>query len=99
MSEKFVTKGYFTVKKSEKFWSGVWTDLTIEQDCIRLLKTKGGLIRGGGITESTLASWIHALPPCAPLCEAIENYSRVKSSTCRATRESRRDAHRFNYCR
>ncbi|GBL98623.1 hypothetical protein AVEN_19683-1 [Araneus ventricosus] len=29
--ERFVSEGYFTVRRSDKFWCGVWTDITIEQ--------------------------------------------------------------------
>ncbi|GBO17235.1 hypothetical protein AVEN_144292-1 [Araneus ventricosus] len=29
--ERSVNQGYFTVRRSDKFWCGVWTDITIEQ--------------------------------------------------------------------
>ena len=36
------------------------------------MKVSGGLTRGRGITESTLAKWVCALPLCIPLCTAGE---------------------------
>lgn len=28
---KFTTQGYFTIRRSDKFWCGIWSDMTIEQ--------------------------------------------------------------------
>ena len=46
----------------------VWYD----QVLMRARKVSGGLTRGRGITESTLAKWVCALPLCIPLCTAGE---------------------------
>ncbi|GBP73891.1 hypothetical protein EVAR_82720_1 [Eumeta japonica] len=37
------TEGFFTIRRTHKFWSGVWTDMTIEQVLMRSMKTQGGL--------------------------------------------------------
>lgn len=29
--QKFAQEGYFTIRRSDKFWAGIWTDMTIEQ--------------------------------------------------------------------
>ena len=39
------------------------------------MKVSGGLTRGRGITESTLAKWVCALPLCIPLCTAGEEFA------------------------
>ncbi|XP_050509435.1 zinc finger protein 239-like isoform X3 [Diabrotica virgifera virgifera] len=44
--EKFASKGYFTIRRSDRFWSGVSADLAIEQGLMRSMKTKGGLTTG-----------------------------------------------------
>lgn len=44
--EKFTEKSYFTVRRSDKFWCGVWTDMCIEQVLMRSMKIKGGLTHG-----------------------------------------------------
>ena len=43
--------------------------------------TSGGMTRGRGITESTLARWVHPLPQCVPICEALESFASVHSGT------------------
>ena len=42
--ENFTKNGYFTVRRSDKFWGGLWSDLTIEQTLMRMIKSRGGLI-------------------------------------------------------
>jgi hypothetical protein len=79
--EKFVGDGYFTIRRTSKFWSGVWTDMTIEQVLMRAMKTTGGLTRGRGITDSTLAQWVCAVPLCIPMCEAVEELSGIHAET------------------
>lgn len=66
--------GNFTV-------AGNFTDQTIETRLMRLLKTKGGVIHGRSITDSTLAEFVHALPQCVPICQYIETITGVYSST------------------
>ena len=54
----FVEKGFHTVRQSDRFWSGIWSDMVIEQDMMRSLKTSGGLTRGRGMTESSRSQWV-----------------------------------------
>ena len=51
LHRKFV-EGYHTVQGSERSWAGLWTDIVIEQVLMRSLKSRGGLTRGRGMTES-----------------------------------------------
>ena len=44
---------FHTVKYSVRQWSGVWTDMSIEQTLMRFSKSVGGLTRGRLITESS----------------------------------------------
>lgn len=39
----FAEKGYFTIHRCDSFWSGNFSDQTIEQCLMRTLKTSGGL--------------------------------------------------------
>ena len=68
----FSDKGYFTIHRTNDFWSGNFSDHTIEQYFMRMLKTGGGMTHGRVITDSTLTTWVHALPQCVPVCEAKE---------------------------
>ena len=50
--------GHHAVKRTEKNWSGLWTDLVIEQTLMRSLKSRGGLTRGRGFTDSVRNVWV-----------------------------------------
>ncbi|CAH1155651.1 unnamed protein product [Phaedon cochleariae] len=78
---RFVNEGYFTIRRSEKFWCGIWSDMTIEQTLMRSMKSTGGLTHGRGITDSVLAKWILAMPVLAEVSEAIENFCSVSFAT------------------
>lgn len=78
-NDLFVNCGYFTIRRTEKFWSGVWSDMTIEQVLMRSLKSIGGLTGGRGITATTIATWINSMPTCSRVCEAMEEFAGVRS--------------------
>ena len=59
---KFTEKGFFTIRRSNKNWAGLWSDLTVEQTLMRTMKTSGGLTHGRGITDSVLNRWILGMP-------------------------------------
>ena len=48
---------------------------------MRVIKAPGGLARGRGITPSTEATFIHVLPKCVPVCNALEEFSGVHSGS------------------
>lgn len=35
----------FTITRGHKFWAGVWADMSIEQELMKLIKTQAGLTR------------------------------------------------------
>ena len=43
--------GSHIIRRSEKFWAGLLSDLVIEQVLMYSLKTNGGLTRGSGMSE------------------------------------------------
>lgn len=72
----FMECGYFTICRSDKLWSGVWSDMPIEQVLMRVVKTSGGLIGRRGISDSTLAPLVKALPSTVALCNnSLENFA------------------------
>ena len=87
----FSDKGYFTIRRANDFWAGNFYDQTIEQFLMRMLKTTGGMTHGRGITDSTLTKWVHALPGCVPVCDALEKFTSVHTSTS----EQHKDLHSF----
>ena len=79
--ELFTEKGYFTIRRTDDFWAGNFSDQTIEQFLMRNLKSSGGITHGRGITDSTLTKWVHALPQCVPTCDALEEFTGVHTGT------------------
>lgn len=77
--QKFTADGYFTIRRSEKYWSGVWSDMTIEQTLMKNMKSIGGITHGRGFTESVLKKWVLGLPVAHHLCESVERFSGVQT--------------------
>ena len=96
--EKFAETGYFAIRRSNNFWSDNFSDQTIEQELMRLLKSSGGMTHGRGITDSSLMKWVHAIPYNIPTCDALGEYSGVHSHTSEQHKDLRqcstnRDSH------
>jgi hypothetical protein len=78
---KRFTQGYFTIRRSDKFWSGIWSDMAIEQILMRAMKTVGGLTTGRGLNPSTIARWVHTTPYTSRITEQIEMFCGVHCTT------------------
>lgn len=72
---------YFTIRSTEKYWSGVWSDMTIEQMLMRSMHAAGGLTHGRGMKDSVINQWIHALSASSQICDALEFFADVYSAT------------------
>ncbi|KAJ8671046.1 hypothetical protein QAD02_002305 [Eretmocerus hayati] len=79
--DKFVTKGFFTIGRSNKFRSGIFSDLTIEQILMKLMKTAGGLTHGRGLDESTITTWIATTISLLDISTAVEDFCSVSYAT------------------
>lgn len=75
----FTTEGYWTIRGSDKFFSGIFTDQTIEQTFMRLLKFEGGLFRRG-VTESVAHQWIQTFFFTKDLIEGVEKFTNCASA-------------------
>lgn len=95
--QKFTTEGLFTIRRTDKCWSGIWSDMTIEQTLMRMMHSSGDLTRGRGISDSVLAHWTLGMISLHNVCEAFENYCDIHLDTseqhvdARASRISRDD--------
>ena len=67
----FAEHGYHTVRQSDRYWTGLWTDLIIEQVLMRALKTSGGLTRGRRFSESVRSMWVNTMHRCAEIHNAM----------------------------
>ena len=93
----FSQNGYHTVRRSDRTWAGLSTDLVIEQVMMKSLKSRGGLTHGRGVTESVRLQWVHSMHKCADVYTAImtltgladaENTAHVELGKSRSSRDA-----------
>ena len=77
----FIEQGFHTVRRSSRYWAGLWTDLTIEQVMMRSIKSRGGLTRGRGMTESVRLQWICSMHKCAGIHNAMTTITNSEHQT------------------
>lgn len=71
--------GYFTVRRSDKPWSGVWSDMMIETTLNRFFGTD--LRHGQGVTPSVVTRYLAAMPSAVAVMEGLEEYLDVRSAS------------------
>ncbi|CAD6203940.1 GSCOCG00012670001-RA-CDS, partial [Cotesia congregata] len=76
---RYTSRGYFTIRRTSKFFSGTWSDMIIEQTLMRLVHCAGGLGRGRGISESVKSNWILSLSASVEISQSLENFLDLKS--------------------
>ena len=74
--EQYSKSGYHSIRRSDRFWAGLWPDLVIEQCMMRAIKSSGGLTRGRGMTESTRNLWVGTLHECASIHESMAKLTK-----------------------
>lgn len=77
----FTSNGYFTIRRSHKFWSGVWPDMVIEQFLMRSMKTQGGLTHGRGMSESVITKFVLTMIILIEVCNEMEKFCNVSYFT------------------
>ena len=73
---QYCKSGYHCIRRSDRFWAGLWPDLVIEQCMMRAIKSSGGLTRGRGMTESTRNLWVGTLHECASIHESMAKLTK-----------------------
>ena len=73
--------GFHVVRRSDRYWAGLSTDLVIEQVLMRSVKTSGGLTRGRGMTEVQRLTWILGMPSYAEVSFAMQELTGVNYNT------------------
>ena len=67
-------RGLFPVRRTDGEWSGIFTDLFIEQVLmagIKIIKSSGSLTHGRGFSESTRLLFLLSRPICADVSQSI----------------------------
>ena len=67
----FATHGYHTVRHSDCYSAGLWSDLIIKQVLMSSLKSRGGPTTGRGSTESVCLWWFKSMHCCAEVPEYL----------------------------
>lgn len=74
-------EGHHVVRRTDCYWAGLSTDLTIEQVLMRSAKTHGGLTRGKGMSETQRAVWVLSMPACSNVNQAMQSFGGVTYET------------------
>jgi len=76
----FVKNGFNSVRRSERYWSGLSADLVIEQT-MRTIKGRSGLTGVCGSTDSVRSLWIGMLHHSAAVHLALTELSGLHSAS------------------
>lgn len=79
--ERAFQAGKHTVRRKDKYWAGLSTDLVIEQALMRSIKSNGGLTRGRGMNEHQRSLWLMSRPACVGMNNAIQEFSNTIYTT------------------
>ncbi|KAG1667442.1 hypothetical protein GQR58_018429 [Nymphon striatum] len=74
-------EGFHVVRRSDRMWAGLSSDLVIEQVLMRSMKTSGGLTRGRGMTERQRVTWLLAMPSKAEINQAMMEFTNINYNT------------------
>jgi len=71
LHDLFARHGLHSVRRSDRYWGAISTDLAIEQVLMKALKSRGGLTHGRGMTESVRLLWVYSMHKCASVHSAL----------------------------
>ena len=75
--KSFKENGYHTIRRSNRYWTGLWSDLVIEPVMMMLIKSRGGLTRGRGMTESVRHQGVYTNHACAAIHDAMTKITNL----------------------
>ena len=79
--------GNHVVRRSDRFWGGLSTDLVIEQVLMRSVKSTGGMTCGRGMSELQRTLWLLSMPACAEMNAAMQCLTCVDFNTSEQHKE------------
>ena len=100
--KQYKEHGYHCVRRSDKYWAGLWTDLVIEQTMMRSIKSIGGLTRGRGMDEALRTVWVSTLHACGEVeqtMRTLTNTIREQHVELRRSRRNRDLSDLLSLCR
>ena len=78
--DQFSNNKFHSVQRSGHSWTGIWTDLAIEQVLMRSLKSCGGLTRGRRFPESVWRNWVCTMHQCAAIHNSMTALTGLQNS-------------------
>ena len=79
--QQFTAGRFNTIRRSDRFWAGLSTDLVIEQVMMRSIKSRGGLTHGRGMSESVRLTWVASMHKCGSIQAAITRLTNLDHSS------------------
>ncbi|GFO01027.1 hypothetical protein PoB_002753200 [Plakobranchus ocellatus] len=73
--------GYHVLRRSDRFWAELSTDLVIEQTLMRSMKSVRGLARGRDMGDSQLTQWLLSRPACADMHSSMQEVTGSENRT------------------
>ena len=77
LHEQFM-KVRHSIRRSDRYWSGLSCDIVIEVRVMRSIKGRGGLTRGRGIHETVRTVWVNTMTECAQVHVAMSRLRLVQ---------------------
>jgi len=81
LHEQLSSRGFHAVRRSERYWAGLSTDLIIEQVMMRSVMSRGGLTHGPGMTESVRLLWVSSMHKCGTVYSALNDLVKASQSS------------------
>jgi hypothetical protein len=85
----FNEKGYHAIRRSDRYWAGLWSDLIIEQVLMSAVKSRGGLSRGRGMTDSVISTWCLTMHRLAAIHQSMSKLTDHRSQSSEQHVETR----------
>ena len=73
----FKENGYYTIRRSNWYWTRLCSDLVIKQVMMKSIKNRCGLTRGREITESVRHQFVRTNHACAAIYDAITKITNL----------------------
>ena len=80
-------EGSHVIRRTDRYWAGLSSDLIIKQVLMRSLKTSGGLNDGRGMTENQSLVWLLSMPSCAEINSAMQELTGTGYETSEQHKE------------
>ena len=87
---KHFKQGLHVVRRSDRHWAGLSSDLVVEQVLMRSMKTSGGLTRERGMTEQQRVTWLLSMPASSEVNKAMQELTGVNYNTGEQNKDTTR---------